>query len=426
MIIVAIAFLLLLIFGVPIAFVIGITAIVHLLTVPDSNILEITTQRLFSGINNFSLLAIPFFVLAGELMNASGITAKLLAFSRNLVGHLKGGLGYVNVLIGLFLGAILGSANAEAAIRSSTVVPEMEKDGFSRKFASALTATSSVIGPIHPPSIVFIIYAVVASSSVGALFLAGIIPAFLIAFAHMVVIYFYARKKNLDTRPFPSFKKLGKSFLESVPALLIPVVILGGIYSGIFTATESGAIACLVAIIVGMFYYKSLKLSHFPKIFFNAGLITSSVMIIIATANILGWSLTIEQLPQKMAEALLTISDNPYVILLIINIILLIVGMFMEVTAALLILVPIFLPVATAIGIDPIHFGVVICLNLCIGFVTPPVGVVLYVTSNITKVGVPAIVRSSLPFLAALIVVLMIVTFIPAISTWLPGLAGLG
>ncbi len=424
MLIVVVTFVLLLILGVPIAFVIGITGIVHLFMIPNSNLFEVITQRLFSGINEFSLLAIPFFVLAGELMNASGITAKLLALSKNLVGSLRGGLAYVNVLIGLLLGAILGSANAEAAIRSSVVVPEMEKEGFPRKFSAALTATSSVLGPIHPPSIVFIIYAVITSSSVGAMFLAGIIPAYLIAAAHMILIYFFARKMQLEVRPFPSLKKLLVSIAESFPALSIPIIILGGIYSGMFTPTEAGAIACFVAIIVGLFFYKELKLSHLPRILFNTGLITSSVTIIISTASILGWTLTIEQLPQKIADSLLKFSDNPYVILLLINIFLLIVGMFMEVTAAMLILVPVFFPVVTALGIDPIHFGLIVSLNLCIGFVTPPVGVVLYVVSNITKVSVPDIVKSSMPFLAALIVVLLIVTFVPAVSLWLPRLAG--
>ncbi len=424
MLIVAIAFILLLIFGLPIAFVIGVTGILHLSLIPNSNLFEVITQRLFSGINDFSLLAIPFFVLAGELMNASGITSRLLALSKNLVGHLRGGLAYVNVLIGLFLGAILGSANAEAAIRSSVVVPEMEKQGFPRKFAAALTATSSVLGPIHPPSIVFIIYAVMTSSSVGAMFLAGIIPAFLIALAHMVVIYFFARKMDLEIHPFPSLKKLFMSIVESLPALSIPLIILGGIYSGMFTPTEAGAVACFVAFVVGVFFYKELKLSQLPRIFFNTGLITSSVTIIISAASIIGWTLTIEQLPQKTAEFLLSLSDNTYVILLLINIFLLIVGMFMEVTAALIILVPVLFPVVTALGIDPIHFGLIVCLNLCIGFVTPPVGVVLYVTSNITKVDVPEIVKSALPFLAALIVVLIIVTFVPAVSLWLPRALG--
>lgn len=411
--------------GVPIAFVLGITAFLHLLSI-DSSFIGVTTQRMVSSVNNFSLLAIPFFVLAGELMNAGGITTRLLDFSRNLVGHLRGGLAYVNVLIGMFLGAIVGSANAEAAIRSSILVPEMEKDGFTRKFSAALTATSSTLGPIHPPSMTFIIYGVVASTSIGALFMAGIIPAFLIAAAHMVIIYFYVRKRKnkFSVHPFPPMKQIGISFLRAFPALSIPLVILGGIYSGKFTPTESGAVACFIAILVGMFYYKTLKFSDFPKIFLNTGIITASVTFIIATANILGWSLSLEQIPQTIATALLSVSDNPYIILFIINILLLIVGMFMETTAALLILVPVFLPVVLALGIDPVHFGVIICLNLTIGLVTPPVGICLYIVSNMTKVKLPELIHASLPFIGALIVVLFIISYIPGISLWVPRMLG--
>ncbi|WP_231514939.1 TRAP transporter large permease [Oceanobacillus salinisoli] len=424
MILVGITFVVLLLIGLPIAFVLGLTGVVHLFTIPNSNLTDIVTQRMFSGINNFTLLAIPFFVLAGELMNASGITTKLLNFSRNLVGSLRGGLANVNVFIGLFLGSILGSSNADAAIRSSVVVPEMEKDGYSKSFATALTATSSTMGPIFPPSITLILYGVIASSSVGALFIAGIVPALLIALTHLVIIYFYAKKHNIEKKPVPPIRNILKSFLEAVPSLSIPMIILGGIYSGIFTPTEAGSVACLVAILVGMFYYKTLKIKHFPQIFFKTGLVTSSITVIIATANIFGWTLTIEKIPQTVAEMLLSLTENQYIILLIINVILLVIGMFMEVTAALLILVPVFLPVVTALGVDPVHFGLIVSLNLTIGLITPPVGIVLYVTSNITKVSVPSIVRSSLPFLVGLMIVLLIVTFVPAVSLWLPSLLG--
>ncbi|MCM3766306.1 TRAP transporter large permease [Neobacillus niacini] len=419
-----ILFVVLLFSGIPIAFVIGITAFLHLLSIDGTTLIGVTSQRMLSSVNNFTLLAIPFFVLAGELMNAGGITARLLDLSRNLVGHLRGGLAYVNVLIGLFLGAIVGSANAEAAIRSSTIVPEMEKDGFDRKFAAALTTTSSVLGPIHPPSMTFIIYGVVASTSIGALFMAGILPAFFIAAIHFIIVYFYARKRNFKVRKFPPVKQIFLSFLRALPALSIPIVILGGIYSGAFTPTEAGAVACFVAILVGMFYYKTLKLSDFPKIFLRTGLITSTVTFIIATANILGWSLALEQIPQQMANYLLTLSDNPYIILFIINILLLIIGMFMEVTAALLILVPVFLPVILALGIDPVHFGVIICLNLTIGLVTPPVGVVLYIVSNMTKVKLGELVKASFPLLIGLIVALFIISYMPGISLWIPHMLG--
>ncbi|USG64690.1 TRAP transporter large permease [Brevibacillus ruminantium] len=422
-----IGFVVLLGLGAPIAFVIGITGFLHLLSTGEFHLLPAMTQRMYSNVDSFTLLAIPFFILAGELMNASGITTKLIGFSRSLIGYVRGGIGYVNVVVALFLGAIVGSANAEAAIRGSMMVPEMEKDGYDRDFSSALTATSSIIGPIHPPSLIFIIYGVAASTSIGALFLAGIIPAFLIAVAHMVVVYFYVRKKGvaLKKHPFPTFKEFWLSFYQAIPALLIPLIILGGIYSGIFTPTESGAIACFVALIVGLFVYRTLKLSHLPKILLHTGIITASITFIIATSNILGWSLAIEQLPQKIASVMLAISDSPIVILLLINVLLLIVGMFLDITAALLILVPVLLPVVTSIGVDPVHFGLIISINLALGLVTPPVGVVLFVTSNVTKVPLQRLVKACVPFFISILVTLLVVTYVPELSLFLPKMAGL-
>lgn len=409
--------------GIPIALVLGITGFVHILTV-NPDVLSIMPQRMLSVINNFTLLAIPFFVLAGELMNSSGITAKLVNFSRNIIGHMRGALGYVTVLVSLFLGAILGSAAAEAAICSSTLVPQMEKDGYKREAAAAITASCSTLGPIFPPSISFIIYAVLANVSIGAMFIAGIIPALVIAFAHMVYIYFYARKRQLNKHPLPSFKQFLKSFLDAAPALLVPVIILGGIFSGFFTATQSGAIACLVAIIIG-FLSKNIKLSDLPKILFKASITTASISIIVATSNILGWSLASEQVPQQATSVFLAISDNPLIILLLVNILLLLVGMFLDITAALLILTPVLIPVITTLGIDPIHFGVLVCFNLTIGLCTPPVGTVLFITSNITKVSLHRLVAAMLPLFAVLIIALLIITFIPQVCLTLPKLFGM-
>lgn len=417
-------FLLLLFSGIPIAFVLAITAFLHLFSIDGTGLLDVTSQRMLSSVNNFSLLAIPFFVLAGELMNAGGITNKLLKFSKSLMGHFKGGLAYVNVIIGLLLGSIVGSANAEAAIRSKMVVPEMEKDGFDRSFAAALTATSSTIGPIHPPSMTFIIYGVVASTSIGGLFMAGIVPAFLIAIVHFILIYFYVRKRNFAKHAKPNVKEFTISFLDAVPALLVPVIILGGIYSGWFTPTESGAIACVAAIIIGKFYYKTLRMKDLPSIFLSTGIITASVTFIIASANILGWSLSIEQIPQQISSFLLGLTDNVLIILLIINIFLLFVGMFMETTAAILILVPILMPVVVSLGVDPIHFGIIVCFNLTLGLITPPVGIVLFIVSNMTKVKLPSLVKASMPFLIGLIIILFVLTYVPDLSMWLPNLLG--
>ena len=417
-------FLALLVTGLPIAFVVGVTGFVHLISVGDPGMLTVIPQRMLSVINSFTLLAIPLYILAGELMNASGITARLMNFARSLVGYLRGGLGYVNVAVGLFIGAILGSANAEAAIRSSTIVPEMKKDGFDDDFSAALTATSSTIGPIFPPSITFIIYCVISSTSVGAMFLAGVIPAILIALTHAAVIYFYARKRGLKKSPFPPPKEIMRSFLSAVPALLIPVIILGGIFSGKFTATESGAIACLAAVIIGLFVYRELKLKDLPKVIARSGIVTAAISLIVATSNILGWSLAIEQVPRMATELMLSISENPIIILLMINILLLCVGLFIDITAALLIMVPILLPIAESLGLNPVHFGLIVCLNLVIGLVTPPVGTVLYITAGITRVPAARIVIAAIPFFICLLLVLILITYIPDIALFLPKLYG--
>lgn len=416
-------FIVLMIVGVPVAFVLGVTGFIYILN-NNSDVLLVVPQRMLSVINSFSLLAIPLFVLAGELMNASGITAKLIGFARNFIGHLRGGVGYVNIIVGLFLGAILGSATAEAAIRGSTITPEMEKDGYDRDVAAAITATSSTLGPIFPPSIVFILYAVLANVSIGAMFLAGIMPALLIALVHMIFIYFYARKKGLKKHPLPSFKSFSISFLQVIPALLVPVVILGGIFSGKFTATESGAVACLVALIIGLFS-KNIQLSDLPKILLRSAVATAAISIVVATSNILGWALAYEQIPQKAAAAFLAISENPIIVLLLINLLLLIVGMFLDITAAMLIMVPVLVPVVTSLGVDPIHFGLVISLNLVIGLCTPPVGTVLFVTSNISKVPLQRLITASVPLLGLLIFVLLIVTYIPEVTLFLPKIFGL-
>ncbi|WP_134704719.1 TRAP transporter large permease [Ammoniphilus sp. YIM 78166] len=406
--------------GIPIAMVLGLTSVVYILISGNFAFLMNVPQRMFIAADNFSLMAIPLFILAGELMNSGGITKRLTDFSRSLIGHLRGGLAYVNILVSMFLSAIIGSANAVAAIQSTSMVPEMKKDKYDEDYSAAVTAASSIMGPIIPPSMVFIVYGVSASASIGALFIAGIIPGLLLFLAFMVIAYFYARKKNFPTKERVPLSGILQSTLKAIPCLIIPIVIVGGIVSGSFTPTEAGAIGSFIAFVVGMFVYRELKWVDLPGIFTRMGLVTASIMIIVATANIFGWTLAIERIPQMIAEGILNISTNPLVVLLIINILLLIVGCFLEPFAAIIILVPVLLPVITQLGIDPVHFGVIVTLNLVIGLITPPVGIVLFVISGITKVPLSNLSRSVLPFIGAAIVVLLIVTYWPDLILYLP------
>ncbi|WP_102347234.1 TRAP transporter large permease [Bacillus sp. Marseille-P3661] len=418
--VIIIAFFILLIIGVPIAFVLGLSSVVYMFASNNFSFLLNVPQKMIVAADNFSLMAIPLFVLAGELMNNGGITRRLTDFARSLVSHLRGGLAYVNILVSMFLSAIVGSANAVSAITSTSLVPEMRKDNYDNSYSSAITAAASIMGPIVPPSMVFIIYGVSAGASIGALFLAGIIPGIMLAGAFFIMSYFYARKNGFPTKEKATINERSQSLMKALPSLLIPLIIIGGIISGYFTPTEAGAIGSLIAFLVGMFVYRDLKWSMLPNVFLKTGVITASIMIIVACANIFGWTLAMEKIPQMAAEGILSISTNPYIVLLIINIMLLIVGMFLEPIAAIIIIVPVLLPVITQLGIDPVHFGVIVSLNLVIGLITPPVGTVLFVVSGITKISVANLAKAILPFAAAAIAVLMIITYIPDLVTYIP------
>ncbi|WP_158738072.1 TRAP transporter large permease [Alteribacillus sp. YIM 98480] len=420
-----IIFFLLLILGIPIAFVLGLTSLSHIVVSGNTSMLTSFAQSMLTAANNFSLMAIPLFVLTGELMNYGGITKRLTDFARTFVSHFKGGLAYVNILVSMFLSAIVGSANAVAAIQSSSMVPEMEKDGYRKDYSSAVTASSSIMGPIIPPSMVFILYGVTASTSIGSLFLAGIIPGLLLALSFSVISFFYARKHDFPTKSRAGWKERFQSLLKAAPALVIPLFIIGGIVSGFFTATEAGAIGSLVAFIVGMFFYRDLKWKNLYRIFLKTGIVTASIMIIVATANLFGLSLTFERIPQMIAEGLLSISTNPWVVLLILNVVLLTVGMFLEPLAAIIIVVPVLMPVISQLGIDPVHFGVMVSLNLVIGLITPPVGVALFVTAGITKVSISTLSRAVTPFVIAAVIILLIITYIPDIVLFVPELFSL-
>lgn len=421
LILVAIVFAVLLVVGLPIAFVLGATGLTHLLILGNESFYPVAIQRMFSGINSFSLMAIPFFVLAGELMNRGRVTDKLVDLARECIGHKRGGLAYTAVLVAMFLSAILGSANAVCAILCSVLVPEMVKDKYSPEFSTSLIASSAIIGPIIPPSVTFILYAVLAGTSVNALFMGGIIPGVLLGVGYMVVIYLTARKEN-----FPKYKeklelnKVVKAVVYALPALIIPLVIVGGILTGVFTPTESGAIACFVAFIAGMFIYKSLKWSDLPKVLLDTGVLTSAIMLIIAMGNVLGWTLAIDQIPQLLSSAILAVTDNPHIVMILILFALLIIGMFMEAFASMVIFVPVFAPLALAVGINDVHFGLVFSLMISVALITPPVGMCLFVSSNITGVPLGKLSRSIVPFVVVSFIVVLIIAFIPKLVLFLP------
>lgn len=421
--IVFLIFFVLVIAGMPIAFVLGLSSLVYILLSGEYGYLISIPQRILAGVNNFTLLAVPFFMLVGDLMNSGGITSRLVEFVRTLIGHLRGGLAYVNIVVSAFLSAIVGSSNAVAAITSVSIVPEMKKDGYKDDYASAVSAASSIMGPIIPPSMVMIIYAVAASVSVGDLFVAGVLPGLLLAFAFILVAYIHARKNpDIVVRPRSSASTVSRNFINTLPALSIPIIILVGIVQGFFTPTEAGAMGCLIAFILGKFVYKELTWKALGPILLRSGITTAGILVIASTASLFGWVMAIEQIPQMIADLLLSISDEPWVILLLINLFLLVVGCFLEPFAAILILVPVFLPVITQLGIDPIQFGMVVCLNLVIGMITPPVGLSLFVVSGITKVSVPRLTKALVLYLVASIVVLLLVTYVPQITLFLPTL----
>ncbi|MCG0278509.1 MAG: TRAP transporter large permease [Thermanaeromonas sp.] len=406
--------------GVPIAFVLGASGVVHALLMQDPYLLTMLPQRMFAAVDNFSLMAIPLFVLAGELMGFGGVTEKLAEFTRAVIGHIRGGLAYVTVIVGCFLGALLGSANAEAALLGRVLQPEMKKDGYGEIFSTCLTAAVSILGPIIPPSMVLIVYGVAANLSIGELFFAGIIPGLLLGITYMVLIWFYGRKESWPVRQRASLAEVGRTFLGAAPSLLVPVIILGGILGGITTPTESAAAASVVAVFLGTVVYRKLKLADIPKILERTGIVSASIMIIVAMANILGWTMALDRVPQAIAEFMLSLTTNKYLVLLLMNILLFFVGMVMETIAAIIILVPVFLPIISALGIDPLHFGLVVSLNLVIGLMTPPVGVALFTTSIVTGTPLERLVKPIWVWVGAAVIVLMALTYMPGLVTWLP------
>ena len=382
--------------------------------------------QLTSGVNKFSLLAIPFFILAGAIMAEGGIARRLVNFAYIFVGFIRGGLSLVNIVASTFFGAISGSSVADTASIGSVMIPEMDKKGYPRDFAAAVTASGSVQAILTPPSHNSVIYSLATGGtvSIAALFIAGILPGLLLSFTLMVMCVGFAHKRGYPKGEKIPFRQALKIFVDTLWGLMTVVIIMGGILSGIFTATESAAIACLWAFFVTMFIYRDYKWSELPKLMYRTVKTVTIVMILIGFAAAFGAIMTYMQLPMRITEAFTSISDNKYVILMCINIMLLLIGTLMDMAPLILILTPVLLPVTTALGIDPVHFGMIMLVNLGIGLITPPVGSVLFVASAVSKQKIEQVVKAMLPFYAVLFLVLMLVTYIPAISLFLPKLFG--
>lgn len=413
-----------LLIGVPIAIALGVSALTAIYfgtTLP----LSIITQKAFTSLDSFPLLAIPFFMLAGILMGKGGVSKRLLAFASALVGWMTGGLGMVTIVACMFFAAISGSGPATVAAIGGFMIPAMVARKYDGGFASAVAAAAGSIGVIIPPSIPFVLYGVIGGVSVGSMFLAGIIPGLIIGTGLLITAYIISKKRGYKPEPGEStfkFKDVLTTFWDAKWALLIPVIILGGIYGGIFSPTEAAVVAVVYAIIIGKFVYKELSWQGLYESFRQAIVINSTTMIIIGLSVSFAYFMTIEQIPGEISDYLTALSSNPLVILLAINLLLLVVGMFIDTISALVVLTPILLPIVVTVGVDPVHFGVILVANLAIGFVTPPLGVNLFVASSVGGVRFEKIAFAVIPFLLSMIVCLLIITFIPALSLWLPGL----
>lgn len=418
-----ISFLCLLAIGTPVAWSITIAALLTMLvSIPALPAFTTVSQRIGTGLDSFALLAIPFFILSGELMNKGGIAHRLIAFAKTLVGSLPGGLALINVISAMLMGAIAGSAMASASAMGSILGPEMEKEGYSREFGAAVNITSATTGLIIPPSNVLIVYSLASGgASIAALFLAGYIPGILTGLFLMIVASLWAKKKGYKVGKRSTFKQIVKTFVAALPSLFLLVLVIGGIVTGIFTATEASAIAVLYTLLLGMFY-KEITTKTLPKVLLDSASTTAIVMLLIGASMSMSWVLSYENIPQDISAGLLSISDNKIVILLIINLLLLFVGIFMDMTPAVLIFTPIFLPVVTKLGLDPVHFGIIMILNLCIGLCTPPVGSVLFVGVGVAKTTIEKVIKPLMPLFLAMIIALFLVTYFPQLSLWLPSL----
>ena len=412
--------------GVPIAIALAVSSICAILPILEFEPAVLTgAQRIFSGISVFNLIAIPFFILAGNIMNKGGIAIRLINFAKLFTGRIPGALAHTNVVANMLFGAISGSGTAAASAMGSIIGPVEEEEGYDRDFSAAVNIATAPTGLLIPPSNVMITYALVSGgTSIAALFMAGYIPGILWGLSCMIVVYLIAKKKGYkSTRRFSGKEKLNIAF-QAIPCLLMIVIVIGGIIGGIFTATEGAVVAVVYSLVLSLFFYRSISWRDLPQIFKDSAEMTGIIIFLIGVSSIMSWVMAFTGLPGAISDAMLSISNNRYVILIIINILLLIVGTFMDMTPACLIFTPIFLPICQQIGMNSVHFGIMMIFNLCIGTITPPVGTTLFVGVKVGKTKIENVIRPLLLYFAAIFFVLLLVTYIPALSMWLPGLLG--
>jgi len=414
-------FVMLLALGMPVVFALLAGPGLSLLLDQQQSYFAALLSRLYNGIDSFPLLAVPFFILAGEIMNSGGITARIVRFSQSLVGHVRGGLAQVNILSSMLFAGISGSAVADASAIGKMMVPAMEQNGYKRSFAAAVTAAAAVIGPIIPPSGIMILYGFVMNLSIGALFAGGIVPGILMGLGLMGVTRLLARRYGLPvSAERASWRERGAALRGAVLALMMPVILLGGMLSGLFTATEAAAVAAGYALVVTRFLLRSLSFAEMRRVFVATAVQSGVILMLVGAAVTFGWLVTVSGMAERMAQALLTVTDNPLVLLLLLNLMLFVIGMFLDAGPAILILGPVLSPVFTSLGIDPVHFALIMCINLTVGLATPPMGLVLFVTASVARERVEPIVRALLPFLAVEFFVIGLVTYFPALTLTVP------
>lgn len=424
--IILITLIIMLIAGVPIAVALGVSSVCAILPIMDFDVAVLTgAQRIFSGISVFSLLAIPFFILAGNIMNKGGIAIRIINLAKVITGRTPGALAQTNILANMLFGAISGSGTAAASAMGSIIGPIEKEEGYDPSFSAAVNVATAPTGLLIPPSNVMITFSLVSGgASVAALFMAGYIPGILWGLACMAVVYFMAKKRGYRSSTKYTAGEALKIFFQALPCLLLIIIVIGGIIAGIFTATEGSVVAVVYSLVLSLVFYKSIKLKDLPKIFIESAEMTGIIIFLIGVSGIMSWVMAFTNIPEAVSAGMLAISDSKIVILLLINVILLVVGTFMDMTPAVLIFTPIFLPICEALGMNMIHFGIMMIFNLCIGTITPPVGTTLFVGVKVGGVKIETVIRQLLVYFAAIFVVLMLVTYIPQLSLWLPSLMG--